>query len=130
MARRSSPGQPKIPRRPTASERSRRQRARKMQAQQLDQEVLVREKPSEPTIEAENDIVAGHSGTLETNIGDSTTQKISIDDYKKNVQIDNFKVSDQPQFLASDNEDADIDEVQSKFGRILPAHIVITCPFS
>ena len=45
---RRSPGQPKIRPKPTASDRARRQRTRLMQAQQVDSEQLLREKPNEP----------------------------------------------------------------------------------
>ena len=110
MPRRSSPGQPKIPRRPTASERARRQKSRRMQAECIDETPLVREKPSTST--KPDPLMPGHSGD---NIGETTTSKLSIAQYNDQIKLnDAFKVTDQPDFLVNDNDDDDIDNVQSK----------------
>ena len=84
-----------------------------MQASQIDQTPLVRDK----TMDQANIIdplVAGHSGGDVNDIGDSTTGKLTIDEYNKKVKIDSFKVNNTAQFLAEEQDDDDIDQVQSK----------------
>ena len=114
---RRSPGQPKIPRRPTASDRARRQRTRlnrTMQATQIDQEPLVTDvKASEPAMS----LATGNSGQV-NDIGESTTEKLSIQEYNEKIKLDKFAVSDQPQFLEEEDEDTDVDQVQRKFGKL------------
>ena len=114
---RRSPGQPKIRPKPTASDRARRQRTRKiktMQAQQIDSETLVREKqvPTVPVIEA------GHSGDVsDTNTPVSTPNvtKLSVKNYQEEVQLGQFEVTEAPKFFASDTEMDDIEKVQGTF---------------
>jgi len=111
---RRSPGQPKIRPKPTASDRARRQRTRKirkMQATQVDTDQLQREKSN---IAPDPVIVAGHSGDV-NDVTEKPSNKISVEDYQKEVQLDGFDVSDTPNFLASDNENEDIDKVQGNY---------------
>ena len=108
---RRSPGQPKIRPKPTASDRARRQRTRLMQAQQVDSEQLLREKPNEP--KGDLMIVTGQSGDTSDGLtGQTQSKAISIEEYKNDVQLEGFAVSDQPKFFASDNETDDIAQVQ------------------
>ena len=74
---------------------------------------MVRDKPPNQT-NGIDPLVAGYSGGNVNDIGDSTTGKISIAEYNKEVKIDSFKVNNQAQFLAEEQEDDDIDQVQSK----------------
>ena len=99
MARRSSPGQPKISRRPTASDRARRQRTRRMEASQLDQAPMIREKTTDQPSHISESPCAGHSGGDVNEIGVNTTAKLSVSQYNTKVALGTFKVSDQPQFL-------------------------------
>ena len=113
MPRRSSPGQPKISRRPTASDRARRQQSRRMQAAQIDQTPLHREKTA--LAEPNDPLVSGQSGDNVNEIGGTTTSKMSVAQYNEQIKLDKFKVSDQPDFLQKEEDDSDIDSVQSKF---------------
>ena len=111
---RRSPGQPKIRPKPTASDRARRQRTRKirkMQATHVDTDQLQRGKPT--TISPEPAIIAGHSGDV-NDVAEKPNNKISVEDYQKEVQLDGFDVSDTPKYFASDTENEDIDKVQGK----------------
>ena len=83
-----------------------------MQAAEIDQSPLLREKPSTST--ETGPLVTGHSGGDVNEIGEDTTSKLTIDEYKEQVQLDGFKVADTPKFIDSGPEDEDIDHVQSK----------------
>ena len=110
MARRS-PGQPKIPRqKPTASDRARRQRTRRqMQAESVDNATFQREKPSSSM--QPDPLVTGHSGDV-NQIGTSTTKKMSLEEYQKEVQVEGFNVTDGPAYYASEDETNDVANVQ------------------
>ena len=110
MPRRSSPGQPKVPRRPTASERARRQKSRKMQAETIDSEPLVREKPS--TSAKQDALAPGHSGDVNDIGNDTTTTKLTIDEYKEKLQPSGFQVTKEQSDFQSDTEMEDLNEVQ------------------
>ena len=114
MPRRSSPGQRKISRRPTASDRARRQRTRRMQAESLDTQPFTCEKPTSST--TPDPLVPGQSGDVSEEIGTSTTKtKMSIQQYQQDIQLEPFQVNNQPQFLESDTEMTEIDQVKGIF---------------
>ena len=99
---RRSPGQSKLKLRPTASDRARRQRSRRMLAENVDSEHLVREKSS--NVDA---LVPGQSGDM-NDIGSNTTNtKLTVKDYQEQIQIENFEVSETPKFYASETENED-----------------------
>ena len=109
---RRSPGQPKIRPKPTASDRARRQRTRKtrkMQATLVDNEQLQRDKST--TSATDPVIVAGHSGDV-NDVVKKPGNKLSVNDYQKEIQLDGFEVSNTPKYFASDTENEDIDKVQ------------------
>ena len=81
-----------------------------MQAEQIDETPLVREKQS--ASDQPDPLMPGHSGD---NIGDTTTSKLSVAQYNEQIRIEPFKVTDQPDFLLNENEDEDIDNVQRKY---------------
>ena len=82
---RRSPGQSKLKLRPTASDRARRQRSRRMIAENVDSEHLMREKPSNV-----DTLVPGQSGNM-NDIGSNTTNtKLTVKDYQEQVQIENL----------------------------------------
>lgn len=113
---RRSPGQSKLKLRPTASDRARRQRSRRMLAENVDSEHLVREKPS--NVDA---LVPGQSGDM-NDIGSNTTNtKLTVKDYKEQIQIENFEVADTPKFYASETENED-DVEQTKGIKLLAIH--------
>ena len=83
-----------------------------MQASQLDQTPLVRNKQASHT--TVDPIITGHSGGDVNDIGDTTTSKMSVKEYNDKVKIDKFAVKETPEFLEPDQDDADIDHVQRK----------------
>ena len=109
---RRSPGQSKLKLRPTASDRARRQRTRKMIADNVDSEQLIREKPSTST--DPTTLMPGQSGDdIDNTI--TTTTKLTVQNYQKDIQLEGFQVEDQPNtFYASENENDD--DVQKTSG--------------
>ena len=84
-----------------------------MQAETIDDAPLTREKSN--TLPTPDPIVSGHSGGDVNDIGDNTTSKLTIAEYNEKVNIGTFEVSETPGFADSDNDDADIDHVQSEY---------------